>query len=167
MTVLDCKQKTMKHSSADVNTSFLFRERWFSLHKSHFLYNEVPIKSHKSSYKILIPQAGDWFHFKWASLYTCTYLSWDLTVTWRTSTLDTLAACPCGKAQMWSMAQGVGDEPGKWGGGSFGNVKFVPDVHWHRRAPKLEYGLSKEANKTIFLRGMKQRSKWKATDYMG
>lgn len=87
--VLDCKQKTLKHSSADVNTSFFFRERWFSLHKSYFLYNEVPIKGHKSSYRILIPQAWDQFHFKWAPLYTCTYLSWDLTVIFRTSILDT------------------------------------------------------------------------------
>lgn len=89
MTVLDCKLKTLKHSSADVNTSFLFRERWFSLCKSYFLYNEVPIKGHKSYYRILIPQAWDQFQFKWASLYTCTYLSWDLVVICRTSTLDT------------------------------------------------------------------------------
>lgn len=87
--VLDCKQKTLKHSSADVNTSFLFGERWFTLHKSHFLYNEVPTKGHESYYRILIPQAWDWFHFEWVSLHICTYLSWDLTVICRTSTLDT------------------------------------------------------------------------------
>lgn len=57
MMVLDCKQKTLKYNSADVNTSFLLREIWFSLYKSHFLYNEVPVKGHKSYYRILVPQA--------------------------------------------------------------------------------------------------------------
>lgn len=161
--VLDCKQKTLKHSSADVNTSFLFRKRWFSLHKNHFLYNEVPIKGHKSNYRILIPQAWDWFHFKWASLYTCIYLSWDLTVICRTSTLDT-----------WQRVHGASPRCDPWlrvsvmsqeNGGR--NVKFVPDVHWNLRALKLEYCLSKEANKTIFLHGRKRRSKWKTTEYMG
>lgn len=87
--VLDCKQKTLKHSSADVNTSLLFRERWLSLHKCYFLYSKVPIKGHKSYYRILLLQTWDQSHFKWTSLYTCTYLSWDLTVICRTSTLDT------------------------------------------------------------------------------
>lgn len=155
MTVLDCKQKTLKHSSADANTSFLLRETWFSLYKSHFLYNEVPVKGHKSYYRILVPQAWDWFHFKWASLYTCTYLFWDLAVICRTSPWIA-GSVSMGNSQMWSMAQGVSDQPGKWGGSRFGNVMFVPDVHWNLRALKLEYGLSKEANKSIFLCGMKR-----------
>lgn len=163
MTVLDCKQKTLKHSSADVNTSFLFRGRWFSLHKSHFLYNEVPIKGHKSYYRILIPQAWDQFHLMWASLYTCTYLPWDLTVICRTSTLDTWqcvhVAIP--RCHPWLGVSVISQEKG--GGGSFGNVKFVPDVHWNLRALKLEYGLSKDANKAILVHGMK----WKTAEYMG
>lgn len=57
-------------------------------HYVKVLYYKVPIKGHKSYYRILIPQAWDQSHFEWASLYTCTYLSRDLTVICRTSTLD-------------------------------------------------------------------------------